>query len=143
MNDLTVYFTVNQGGRLPTKAYDSDAGWDLYTSRSVQINPGEAGDVHTDICLGLPAGWYANIKPRSSTYVRYGVHVVEGIVDAGFRGELFVQVINPDPNKTVMIPDGSRIAQVLFLPVPRVNWVRTEKLPMSERGLSGFGASGR
>ena len=87
MIDLQVYFVVNKGsaGRIPTKAFESDAGWDLYVSRDADIAPGEAGDVHTDICFGLPAGWFANIKPRSSTYVRHGIYVVEGIIDAGLK----------------------------------------------------------
>lgn len=140
---LRVYFQrLTPVARVPTRAHDTDAGWDLYLSRPLMVAPGEAGDAHTDLCLGLSAGWFANIKPRSSTYVRYGLHIVEGIVDAGYRGELFIQAIN-QTHHVVQIPVGHRIAQVIFLPVPAVEWVHTNKLPESERGNQGFGSSGK
>jgi dUTP pyrophosphatase len=140
---LRVYIKrMSATARTPTRAHTTDAGWDLYLSRDLIIAPGEAGDAHTDICLGLPAGWYANIKPRSSTWVRYGIHVVEGVVDSGYRGELFIQAVN-QTDETVQIELGTRIAQILFLPVPEIDWVNVHQLPESERGEKGFGLSGK
>jgi dUTP pyrophosphatase len=131
----------NSWGIIPTKAHTSDAGWDLYTSRNQLIEPGSKRDVHTDICIAMPDGWFAMIQGRSSTANKWGLIVLQGIVDAGYRGEMFIQVFNPLPDP-VEIYHGVRLAQLIFLPVPSVEWNLVDHLPDSPRGPRGFGHSG-
>lgn len=128
--------------RIPEKKHQSDAGWDLFSSRVALIRPGKTINVATDIRVAMPDGWCALIKGRSSTMIRHGLMVLEGVVDAGYRGELFYTVHNP--GKIIReVEVGDRLAQILFLPVPGISWVRSSNLPDAARGTDGFGSTGR
>lgn len=129
------------GGMVPSKKHATDAGWDLYTEMEGVIKANSVADVPTGIEIALPVGWFGFITPRSSTKKRYGIHVVQGVIDSDYRGELFIQVINPR-DEDVSIAKGARIAQILFLPVPTVQWVEVADLPKSKRGTLGFGSTG-
>lgn len=126
----------------PTQGYRGDAGWDLYCSRQQTLVPNMETDVHTDISIAIPEEWCGLIKSRSSTADKHGLIVLEGIVDCGYRGELFIQVLNP-LGVSVTIEMGTRLAQILFLPVPLVAWNEVDALPSSYRGQRGFGSSGK
>lgn len=128
--------------RIPVKRYAEDAGWDLFASRDAIVAPGQQKDIHTDIAIAIPLHWYAQIKTRSSTMARTGLMVLEGVIDQTYRGELFFMVYNPT-DKPVLIQQGDRLAQILFLPVPEVSWIHAPELPSSARGNSGFGSTGR
>lgn len=127
---------------LPDKAHADDAGFDLVCVEDCEILPGETVDVHSGIAIAMPTGWWGRIIGRSSTLRKRGLLVNEGVIDAGFRGELFTCVHNLgwDP---VQIKSGERLAQLLFLPVPAIEWELVEQLPESERGSLGFGSSGQ
>jgi dUTP pyrophosphatase len=143
--DLKVYITKNPtipGATAPTKSHENDAGWDLYVSRDCSVLPRSALDVPTDISIAFPRGWYGQIVGRSSTKRNYGLEVITGVVDSGYRGELFIQTYNPT-DKVVNLGLRFRIAQILFLPVPDVEWIEVDNLPASLRGSRGFGSSGR
>ena len=127
---------------LPTKPHDEDAGWDLYASREAKIG-GNPVDVHTDIAIAIPVGWYGHILPRSSTLRHYGIQVTPAVIDSGYRGELFVQARCIDVERPITIQAGQRIAQILFLPVPIVGWDEVDTLPEGKRGNNGFGSTGK
>lgn len=128
--------------QLPTRGHPNDAGWDLYTSREVIASPGDTVDIHTDIRVGIPQGWYGHIHARSSTYSRHGLIILGGIIDSGYRGELFILAFNPGP-ASVVVEMGTRLAQVLFYPVPTVNWMHVSQLSYGDRGEGAFGSTGR
>lgn len=127
--------------QVPSKSDRTDAGWDLYLSRDTVIGPRGEADIHTDIAIALPPGWYGQIVPRSSTLRKYGLDVVVGVIDCGYRGELFIQTRNLMETKISLLA-GTRIAQLLILPVPQVEWIRSNSLPESKRGARGFGSTG-
>lgn len=126
---------------LPTRAYDGDAGWDLYVDGDAYLTPGQVTDVPTGLAVAIPDGHYGRIVGRSSTHRRRGLSVVEGVIDAGYRGPLFAGVWNPG-EKGVSIPDGERLAQLIVTAVPSHPLVEVDSLPESQRGANGFGSSG-
>lgn len=133
---------VHPDAHIPSKAYADDAGFDLVCVEDKLIRPGMVEDVQTGVAIAMPPGWWGRIIGRSSTLRKHRLIVNEGVIDAGFRGELFTGVYNPtDVTKTVH--KGARLAQLLFLPVPTVHWVERTDLPPSDRGVNGFGSSGR
>lgn len=133
---------------LPTRAYENDAGWDLRVLEPVWINVNEAVDVRTGVAVAIPDGYFGRIIGRSSALRKRGLMVVEGIIDSGFRGELFSYVFCPPTvhNVTtngVRLERGDSVAQLIIHPLPQVNWVEVDQLEESDRGLAGFGSSGR
>lgn len=127
--------------KVPTKAYQFDAGWDLYASEDAYIPAARSADIPTGIEISIPAGYFGRITGRSSTLSRRGLLVSEGIIDALFHGHLFFNVLNISSNG-VQILTGERLAQILFLPVIGVDWLVTDDFPHSERQKHGFGSSG-
>lgn len=130
---------------LPTKAYDDDAGWDLFVDKDVQIWPGSVTDVPTGVRVAIREGMYGRIVGRSSTHRKLGLSVVEGIIDAGYRGPLFAALWNPT-DAPISLGRGSRVSQLILAEVPLdpLHVVgRPDDLPPSERGDNGFGSSGR
>jgi dUTP pyrophosphatase len=141
---IKVYFRRLPGEGLPQipyKRHASDAGWDLYTSREQFIRGGKAGNIHTDITLAIPEGWFGHLLARSSTIRNYGLAIQPAVIDSGFRGELFMQALNLKESAVVIRP-GMRLAQLVFIPVPEVTWRETSNLPRSDRGEGGFGSTG-
>jgi dUTP pyrophosphatase len=136
---------------LPKYANVGDAGLDLVSRVDVELAPGGGRSVvPTGIAIAVPMGWGGFVLPRSGLAARHGVTVVNGpgLVDAGYRGEIMVPLINTDPQVPYVIKRGERIAQLLFLPVPEVLWNLTDELPAvpggaEGRGAAGFGSSGR
>lgn len=126
----------------PMRAHDTDAGWDLTTIEGVYVKPGERELVRTGVSIAMPPGWWGRIVGRSSTWRTHGLQVTEGVIDAGYRGELLVGLFNPGKHMVSVSP-GLRLAQLIFLPVPSVHWVERRELPTSERGANGFGSSGK
>jgi len=142
MSSLQIEIQLGQLASMPVKAYDTDAGFDLACVESVWVPPDTTVDVAAGFAIGMPPGWWGRIVGRSSTVRKRKLMVIEGVIDAGFRGELFTCVYNPG-NKPVQIRSGERLAQLLFLPVPTVHWHEVRELSTSERGVNGFGSSGR
>ena len=137
------YSDINGGlGIAPRKSYSGDAGYDLVVSEDVDIAPHTFADVKTGIAIELPHGVWARITGRSSTLRKRGVLVNEGIIDNGYRGELFIGAYNLT-NMIVHIKQGERIAQLIPHEIVSVRWRRTDKLKPSLRGTSGFGSSGK
>lgn len=130
---------------LPTYAHPGDAGADLYARVDIELLPGQRVSVPTGIALALPAGFAAFVVPRSGLARRHGIGLVNapGTIDAGYRGEIEVLLINHDRETTARISRGDRIAQLVFQPVIRATFHPVERLPGSHRGDGGFGSSGR
>lgn len=139
-----VDYKLGEGARRPYKCHHGDAGWDLYASRPCVVQPDETADVHTDVYISMPPRLYARITGRSSSLRKHQLLVNEGIIDNGYRGELFVCVHNLG-NEPMEIRPGMRLAQVLFHVIEDVRWSEVEELPSSPdgRGNAGFGSTGR
>jgi dUTP pyrophosphatase len=129
---------------LPSYAHPGDAGADLTTTVDVQLAPGERALVPTGISIALPEGYVALVHPRSGLAARFGVSIVNapGTVDAGYRGEIKVMLINLDPREPVSLDRGDRIAQLVVQQVERARFVEVESLPGSVRGAGGYGSTG-
>lgn len=130
---------------LPGYAKAGDAGADLTSRVEITLQPGQRALVPTGISIALPNGYAAFVHPRSGLAIKYGVSMVNtpGTVDAGFRGELQVILINHDRETAVTFHKGDRIAQLVIQKVERAEFIDVEYLPGSERGEGGFGSTGR
>lgn len=130
---------------MPTYAKGGDAGADLVSRIDVSLAPGERALIPTGIAIALPDGFAAFVHPRSGLAIKHGVSMVNapGTVDAGFRGELQIILINHDPHATVNFSRGDRIAQLIIQRVERAEFIEVAELPGSGRGRDGFGSTGR
>lgn len=135
---------LDPGVPLPTYAHPGDAGADLVTTVDVSLAPGERVLVPTGISLALPDGLAAFVHPRSGLALRHGLSIVNtpGTIDAGYRGEIKVLLVNHDPRDTVELTRGDRIAQLVVQRVERVAFAEVESLPDSVRGAGGYGSTG-
>jgi len=129
---------------LPTYAKGGDAGADLCTRIDITIKPGERVLVPTGISIALPNGYVALVHPRSGLAIKFGISIVNtpGTVDAGYRGELQVILINHDLTESISFKKGDRIAQLVIQQVERAEFIEVEELPGSERSTGGFGSTG-
>ena len=130
---------------LPTRAHEGDAGLDLYAAEPARIGPGERASVGTGVAVALPPGSAGFVVPRSGLAARHGIALVNapGVIDAGYRGELRVLLLNTDREESFPVAPGDRIAQLLVVRVDRLAPVAVAELDQSERGNGGFGSSGR
>ena len=128
---------------VPARAYAGDAGLDLAACERVELPPGGRATVHTGLAVAIPDGYAGFVQPRSGLAAKHGITIVNspGLVDAGYRGELKVLLLNTDENEPFVVEPGMRIAQLVVVPVPGVAPVEVEELPESERGVRGFGSS--
>lgn len=129
---------------LPSYAHPGDAGADLRTTVDVSLAPGERALVPTGIGIALPDGYVALVHPRSGLAARHGLSIVNspGTVDAGYRGEVKVMLINHDPVEAVELRRGDRIAQLVIQRFERARFVEVGQLPDSVRGEGGYGSTG-
>jgi dUTP pyrophosphatase len=129
---------------LPTYAHPGDAGADLVAAVDVHLEPGERALVPTGVAIALPDGYVALVHPRSGLAARFGVSIVNapGTVDAGYRGEISVLLVNLDPHDPVDLSRGDRIAQLVVQRVEKARFVEVERLPGSARGDGGYGSTG-
>ena len=129
---------------MPRYARPSDAGLDLCSSERVVIEPGGRALVGTGVALAIPPGFAGLVLPRSGLALRHGVTVLNapGLIDAGYRGEVKVLLVNQDRTMPVTLERGERIAQLVVQAVAAVDLVEVEELSASERGAGGFGSTG-
>lgn len=129
---------------LPSYEHPGDAGLDLRAAESVSIAPGERALVATGIAIALPAGFAAFVHPRSGLAIRAGLGIVNapGVIDAGYRGEIKVILVNHDMRETIDISHGDRIAQMVVQQVGQAELIEVSELPGSHRGEGGFGSTG-
>lgn len=129
---------------LPRYAHHDDAGADLHCAEDFTLHPGQRRLVPTGIAVAIPEGWVGLVHPRSGLAVKHGISMVNapGTVDAGYRGELKVLLINSDPQESVSFSKGDRIAQLVLQEVAQADFIPVDELPSTVRGSSGFGSSG-
>ncbi|MCL2514514.1 MAG: dUTP diphosphatase [Microbacteriaceae bacterium] len=128
----------------PVYAHPGDAGADLTATEALRLAPGERATVGTGVAIALPDGYAGFVVPRSGLAMRHGITVVNapGTVDAGYRGELRVTLLNTDQSEPYDIAVGDRIAQLVIVPIARAVFVPVDELPDSVRGTGGFGSTG-
>jgi dUTP pyrophosphatase len=129
---------------LPAYAHPGDAGADLVTAVDVTLAPGERALVPTGVALALPDGYVALVHPRSGLAARHGLSIVNtpGTIDAGYRGEIKVLLVNHDLHEPVVLSRGDRIAQLVVQRFERARFVPVDELPGSARGAGGYGSTG-
>ncbi len=132
------------GAHPPVYAHPGDAGADLVAAEAVTLGPGERATIGTGTAIALPDGFVAFVMPRSGLAARHGITIVNapGTVDAGYRGEIRVTLLNTDRERAFEVAPGDRIAQLVIQPVVRARFVPVESLPGSHRGEGGFGSTG-
>jgi len=135
---------LDPGLPLPERAHPGDAGADLFAAEDVELWPGQRAVVPTGVAIALPDGYAAFVHPRSGLAARYGVTIVNapGTVDAGYRGEIRVTLLNTDADSPVRFQRGDRIAQLVVQRVERPVFHEVDRLPGSARGDGGFGSTG-
>lgn len=129
---------------LPNYAHPGDAGADLHSAEALVLGAGCRALVATGVSIALPDGFAAFVVPRSGLAHRHGITIVNspGTVDAGYRGEIKVSLLNTDPTDSFAIAIGDRIAQLIVMPVAHATFIPVDKLPGSHRGEQGFGSTG-
>ncbi|MBC9945161.1 dUTP diphosphatase [Leucobacter sp. cx-328] len=132
------------GDSAPTYAHHDDAGADMRASESLVIGPGERAMVGTGVSIALPEGYAAFVVPRSGLAAKHGITVVNspGTIDAGYRGEIKVVLLNTDKDKPFEVVAGDRIAQLIVMPVSKAVFTPVSELSESARGDGGFGSTG-
>ena len=128
---------------VPERAYAGDAGLDLSTCERIELPPSERIVAPTGLAVAIPEGYAGFVQPRSGLAARSGITVVNspGLIDSGYRGEIRVVLLNTDRERTFVAEAGDRIAQLVVLPVPELGVREVDELPVSERGVRGFGSS--
>jgi len=129
---------------VPEYSHPGDAGADLTAAEAVELQPGERATVGTGVSIALPDGYVAFVVPRSGLASKHGITIVNspGTVDAGYRGEIRVTLLNTDSSVAYSVAVGDRIAQLIVMPVSRARFIPVRKLPGSDRGDNGFGSTG-
>jgi dUTP pyrophosphatase len=129
---------------VPTYAHPGDAGADVVSTDDLTLGPGERGVVGTGLALALPDGYAAFVHPRSGLALRLGMSILNapGTIDAGYRGEVRIVLVNHDPRQSVQVRRGDRVAQLVVQRVERVRFVEVANLPGSDRGDGGYGSTG-
>jgi len=135
---------LDPGLPLPSYAHPGDAGADLYAAEDAELLPGERAVIGTGVAIALPDGYAAFVHPRSGLAARHGVTLVNapGTVDAGYRGEIKVLLVNLDPATPVVLSRGDRIAQLVVQRFETASFVEVDALPESARGSGGYGSTG-
>jgi len=136
------FLRLNSDATLPKYAHDDDAAFDISSVISQTIKKGEIKTFLTGLASEIPNGWYVSIRDRSGLAVNFGLHVLAGVIDAGYRGEWKMTLVNLS-KKSYKITKGERIAQGILLPSPQAKIVEVNKLSDSKRGEKGFGSTGR
>lgn len=135
---------LERHARVPTRAYPGDAGLDLYALEPATLAPGERAAIRTGIAVEIPDGQAGLVLPRSGLARRHGISVVNapGLIDAGYRGEVQVLLLNTDRSEPFALAPGDRIAQLVLVSVHTPEVVEVDELALTERGAGGFGSSG-
>ena len=136
---------LSAGARPPAQAHDGDAGYDLHAAEPAVLGPGERASVGTGIAVAIPDGHAGLVLPRSGLAARHGISMVNapGLIDAGYRGELRVLLLNTDRESSFQVAAGDRIAQLVIVRVEGPQLEESAELEETGRGRGGFGSTGR
>ena len=141
---IVAFKRLSEDARAPERANEHDAGWDLRAAEAARIEPGARASVGTAIAVAIPEGHAGLVLPRSGLAARNGIALVNapGLIDAGYRGEVRVLLLNTDPREPFDVAPGDRIAQLVVVDLPAVEFAETRSLSDTARGAGGFGSSG-
>lgn len=131
---------LDEGAKMPTKAHDADAGFDLYAPRAFTVLRGASSIIDTGVHIEIPKGYVGFLKSKSGLNVKHGI-TGEGVIDAGYTGSIVAKLYN-DGHEPVRFEEGQKIIQIVFLPIPEVDLELTDTFEETERGENGFGSSG-
>jgi dUTP pyrophosphatase len=136
---------LTEAAKAPLRAHAGDAGCDLFAAEAARLAPGERASVGTGIAVEIPEGSAGLVLPRSGLAAKHGISVVNapGLIDAGYRGEVRVLLLNTDRDEAFAIEVGDRIAQLVIVEVADADPIEADDLAQSARGEAGFGSSGR
>ena len=136
---------LTAAGQAPRRAHPGDAGCDLFAAEAARLEPGERASIGTGIAIEIPEGSAGLVLPRSGLAAKHGISVVNapGLIDAGYRGEVRVLLLNTDKTEPFEIEPGDRIAQLVIVEIADADPVEAEALAESARGDGGFGSTGR
>jgi dUTP diphosphatase len=143
---LTLEFALlTEAARPPRRAHEDDAGYDLHAAEPAELRPGARAAVGTGVALAIPPGHGGLVLPRSGLAARRGIALVNapGLIDAGYRGEVRVLLLNTDPDETFEVAVGDRIAQLVVVALPALALREAPSLAATARGEAGFGSTGR
>ena len=132
---------LDEGAKMPTKAHDTDAGFDLYAPRAFTVLRGASTIINTGVHIEIPRGYVGFLKSKSGLNVKYGI-TGEGVIDAGYTGSIVCKLYN-DGSNPVRFEEGQKIIQIVFLPIPEVELELADSFEETERGDGGFGSSGK
>jgi dUTP pyrophosphatase len=135
---------LTPAARAPERAHEHDAGWDLRAAEGATIGPGERTSVGTGLAVAIPEGCAGLVLPRSGLAARHGIALTNapGLIDSGYRGEVRILLLNTDRSEVFSIGIGDRIAQLVVVDLPDVEFTESEALAETSRGAAGFGSSG-
>ncbi|HJX45730.1 hypothetical protein A2W13_02280 [Candidatus Woesebacteria bacterium RBG_16_36_11] len=133
---------IKKEGKIPSYAHEEDAGFDLYSTIAVIIKKGKIQTIPLGIASEIPGGWFVSFRDKSGLAAKFGIHVMAGVVDSGYRGEWLVVLVNLGDND-YSVGKGDKIAQGILQIVPRPKITEVNKLNLSKRGTGGFGSTGK
>lgn len=133
---------LHADAKIPTQAREWDAGYDLCCLDRIALYPGERALIKTGISVAIPQGYYGRILPRSGLAIQSGIDVLAGVIDAGYRGEIGVVLLNTDKHGTWEVEPGTKIAQLVIQRCENVQFNVADTLPETARGAGGFGSTG-
>lgn len=138
---MNINVMLDVGAKMPTKAHEVDAGFDIYAPFEICVPPYDSATVCTGVHMEIPKGYVGFLKSKSGLNVNHGIRC-EGVIDAGFRGPIVAKLYN-DSNEAKFFDKGEKITQIVFLPIPEVTLKLVDEFKPTERGDNGFGSTGR
>ena len=138
---MEIKVVLDEGAKLPTKAHESDAGFDLYSREDWNLFSGDAHSFDTGVHVAIPEGYVGFIKSKSGLNVREGIQA-EGVIDSGYTGSIVVKMYN-NGKAAHLFRKGDKLTQLVILPIPQVTLEQVDSLEETERGDNGFGSSGK
>ena len=138
---MNINVMLDVGAKMPTKAHDTDAGFDIYTPFAECVPPHESRKIYTGVHMEIPEGYVGFLKSKSGLNVNHGIRC-EGVVDAGFTGGIVAKLYN-DSDEPKFFEKGEKITQIVILPIPDVTLALVDEFKPTERGNNGFGSSGK
>lgn len=138
---MKINVIIDQYAKMPTKAHAADAGFDLYTPGMVVVKARDSAIIDTGVHFEIPRGYVGMLKSKSGLNVKFSIQG-EGVIDSGYTGSVVAKLYN-NSDAPVILEEGQKIIQIVFLPIPEVELVQVDGFEQTERGCNGFGSSGR
>lgn len=138
---MKINVMLDAGAKMPTKAHEADAGFDLYAPKRVVVRKRDSEIIDTGVHIEIPEGYVGFIKSKSGLNVNHGI-LSEGVIDAQYCGSIVAKLYN-NSDSHLVIEEGQKITQIVFLPIPFVELVEVDSFKETERGNNGFGSSGK